>query len=403
MNALPKVNLFAEAEAPERDRILLLPGYLFFVESIPLAEDLSPEDTESLAVLTLEGMTPFPLEQLSWGYTVDKKTRHLLLFAAYQERLKAAGYPNLEPYRQAYPDFIALDNSGADAPQTHILSTPEGLTAASFEAGARFPSEVAALPPPPPPDEEAPENKEDAEAAPSPDFESLNADYDKARYPLGRSLEGPVEGRVNETGTLFFNAPQLESTMPASAIWTADLRPESYARKIRSERRRDQLLWRILTYAAGLTLALLLLEGFRFGSHLVIQNRNQQIEQRADEVNQLAARNELVNRLELRASGQLRPFTTLQVMNRTRPSSIYFTTIEAGEFNRFEVEGIASNPNEVNQYVQTLRNTGYFESVEQQNNRVVSGKVTFTLRLVIDELPATQTQVATNAPTPAQP
>ncbi len=400
MNALPKVNLFAEAEAPERDRILLLPGYLFFVESIPLAENLSLEDTASLAVLSLEGLTPFPLEQLSWGYAVDEKTRHLLLFAAYQERLKAAGFSKLEPFRQVYPDFLALENTSSSSPKTHILSTSEGLTAANFAAGARFPSDVAALPPPSPESDE--ENRDDRSATPPPDLESLTPGLDLEHFPLGQSLEGPLQGRFTESGSLLFSTPGHESSFPASALWTADLRSNDYAQKTRSARNRDRILWRVLTYAACFALALFLLEGFRFGTHFVIQHRNQKIEERATKVSQLAARNELVNRLELRASGRLRPFTALQVMNRTRPPSIYFTTIESGEFNRFEVEGIASNPNEVNQYVESLRNTGYFESVEQQNNRVVSGKVSFTLRLVISELPATQTQVAANPSTSSQ-
>lgn len=400
MSALPKVNLFAEHQDPDRDRILLVPGYLFFVESVPVPEALEETELESLAQLTLEGLTPFPLEQLTWGFVHDSTAQHLLIFAAYQERLKSAGFSSLENFRQVYPDFLALTNRSQSKPQSYLLVTHEGITAAQFPAGARFPIAIHSLP------RELPEEKieegQETEKTANPAIAKLQdeeeATFDSfldEEFPLKETLAQPLSVFSTDSGAVQFSvAGEAFSTLDDNNLWTGDLRPPEFAKRVRSQRRRDQILWKGLNWAALLVVIFLFLEGLRLAGAILVDQRLQKIERREDKAANLAGRNDLVNRLELRASGQLRPFATLSLMNRTRPENIYFTTVEASDFNRFRVEGIASNPNEVNRYAESLREMGYFESVLQQNNRVVSGQVTFTLDLLIEELPTAQTAVA---------
>lgn len=400
MSTLPNIKLFADNQDPERDRILLIPGYLFFVQSVSVEEELTAPDLASLAQLTLEGLTPFPLEQLVWGYAQDLVSRHLLIFAAYQERLKGAGYSNLERFRQVYPDFLVLTNESQTEPATYFHVTRDGVTAAQFPAGARFPLHLHSLPRDllegsEAPAEEAPEDTLTVEALHPEERQAFGDFLDEAAFPERDTLTQQVSAYPTDAGSVRFSLDgKTYSELKEENLWSADLRPSAFANRVRTQRRRDHFLWKWMNWAAILVLVFLCLEGLRLTGAVVVNQRLQKIENREEKVANLASRNELVNRLELRASGQLRPFSTLSVMNRTRPETLYFTTIEAGDINRFIVEGIASNPNEVNRYAESLREMGYFESVLQQNNRVVSGQVTFTLRLVIDEVPAAQTEVA---------
>jgi len=399
VSTLPKVNLFAQDQDPDRDRILLIPGYLFFVESVPVSDALEETELESLAQLTLEGLTPFPLEQLFWGYVHDSTAHHILIFAAYQERLKNAGLTSLENFRQVYPDFLALTNSSQSKPQSYILVSPEGVTAAKFPAGARFPSDIHSLPRDLP-EEELGEGEDEKSShsiireLQAEEEENLNS-YLGEEFPLRETISRPISASFTDSGSVQFSmAGETFSTLKENNLWSGDLRSTDFANQVRSRRRRDQILWKGLNWAALMVVLFLFLEGLRLAGAIVVDQRLQKIESREEKAANLAGRNDLVNRLELRASGQLRPFSTLSLMNRTRPETIYFTTVEASDFNRFRVEGIASNPNEVNRYAESLREMGYFESVLQQNNRVVSGQVTFTLDLFIQELPTAQTEVA---------
>jgi len=399
LKTLTKFNLFSEEHSSDAERVLLLPGYLFVVESIPLTGKLSHEELESLALLTLESITPFTIEQLHWGYVSDAGGNHLLLFAAYRERAGKAGYGTLENFRQVYPDFLCLSNTGNSQPATHILNGPEGWVAASFEPEARFPVHVAAIAHPVEDEGSSlPDEKSRDRLIP----EILFQDMDREKYPVGKTVEGNVRTRVVESGVIQFLAETGESVpLPPEQVWCADLRPLEFGEKIRKQRKRERILWKAVSFAAMAAIILLVLEGVHFAGERVNRIREDKIAAQAVKVAQLGSRNDLVNRLELRSTGRLRPFRTLEIMNRSRPETLYFTDIEAGDVNRFTIEGIASNPNEVNDYADSLRETDYFDSVIQQNRRVVSGQVNFTLQLVVNELPSNQaasTQEPESAP-----
>ena len=64
---LPSFN-FAPAEGEEPPGILKVPGHFFFCEYVEVPAELEADDLDDFAEMSLGGLSPFPPEQLAWGF-----------------------------------------------------------------------------------------------------------------------------------------------------------------------------------------------------------------------------------------------------------------------------------------------------------------------------------------------
>ena len=66
-----------------RDMTLRIPGEHFFCDTISLPSSVKPEKYQDFAeyVLNDSGLSPYPAEQLAWGFQVDDESRKLFIFA----------------------------------------------------------------------------------------------------------------------------------------------------------------------------------------------------------------------------------------------------------------------------------------------------------------------------------
>ncbi len=377
-----QIQVFAQEENPIREQVLLLPGYLFFTEMVEIPDGMQEDELEPLAELTLEGLTPFDLDQLHWGYAWDMGSGVLFVFAVYKERLRQEGYSNLDDYRQVYPDFLALDSSNQDHPQILIIEHPGSVTAAAFPKGSRIPVAISGLPLE---EDEVPEIVLD---------EIIN-ELDESQFDLGETIVAPIQSEVPYEGPIqFIHNQETKVILPDSLKWSADLRTTDFGKKMEGNRRRDKLLWKAMLVAAGITALLLVLEGLRIGGNIFLHFQEQTIEAQTPPVTQIQSRNTLVSRLEERATANLRPFQALRLLNQNRPPTIYFTSAEASIPNRVVIDGVARTANEVNSYTKLIEGSGYFESVRIRNQRSQSGQTTFTLDIIVGDLPAAGTEVS---------
>ena len=93
-----------------REITLLLPGEHFFCETLSIPGDLAPEDFIDfcLQALDLDSFSPFPPDQLAWGFHGCPKTRKILIFATPFVKLRQLGWQNLEYFRRVFPSFVSL-------------------------------------------------------------------------------------------------------------------------------------------------------------------------------------------------------------------------------------------------------------------------------------------------------
>ena len=86
-------------EPAPAEQVLVLPGHLFFIETIEVPIDLEAAEIPDFVELSLEGIAPFPIEQLNWGYLYSEDVPSILVYATHRDRLKNAGYTELPAYR----------------------------------------------------------------------------------------------------------------------------------------------------------------------------------------------------------------------------------------------------------------------------------------------------------------
>ena len=85
--------------------VLLARGDAFFVRRVALVEG---EPLEAQVTLALEGMAPFPPDQLYHGYLPAADGRSALVFAAFRRRFDALDTDLWETAALVTPDFVPL-------------------------------------------------------------------------------------------------------------------------------------------------------------------------------------------------------------------------------------------------------------------------------------------------------
>jgi hypothetical protein len=91
--------------APPPPPVVLARGDAFFVRRVALAEG---EPVEAQVTLALEGMAPFPPEQLYHGHLPAADGRSALVFAAFRRRFEAADTEAWTGAALVTPDFVSL-------------------------------------------------------------------------------------------------------------------------------------------------------------------------------------------------------------------------------------------------------------------------------------------------------
>ena len=66
-----------------REISLLIPGEHFFCECITFGEEIAEENLEGLAIqmLSHDNFSPYPVDQLAWGFFTCMESRKLIVFA----------------------------------------------------------------------------------------------------------------------------------------------------------------------------------------------------------------------------------------------------------------------------------------------------------------------------------
>ena len=94
----------------------------------------------------MDSFSPFPPDQLAWGFHGCPKTRKILIFATPFMKLRQLGWQNLEFFRRVFPSFVSLVGKEYERPSIVFLLHDETLTAASFEPGTTVPDAMYSLP-----------------------------------------------------------------------------------------------------------------------------------------------------------------------------------------------------------------------------------------------------------------
>ncbi len=346
-----------EPTEPAAERSLcLLPGHLFFIEGLELPEGLSEEEIPSFAELSVEANAPFPIEQLNWGYLCDREARRLLYFATHQDRLKQAGYQDLESHTWVLPDFLALYglNPGSG---THPFQSDLSQAEVSFGDSPTVPDAIEAQPP-------------ETDRTPTTErFELLHA-----------------EASEEEVVQFTLRAPDSEAEqtvqMEGGSLWAADVRPAEFKNSERRDRKLSHYFLQGFKYAACFVALLLIAEFILLSANLWLNTREGKVASQAGPVAKIQEQQALTVKLERVFENQLRPVAMLEVLNKLRPAkSIHFNETSTEENNQVTVEGEATTVNALNAYINQLKDSGQIELLAPPKTLTRSGKTTFSVEL----------------------
>lgn len=370
----------AEARTPE---VLLAPGGYFFSRLVSLPPEVTREEYANLAELTLEECSPFPIEQLAWGFLVDSERRELWLFAACRPRIGSSSMEDWDEAEHVFPAFLPLLLAHPQPPTRLLWESDDEILLLDFKEGARFPHRLR--------HKRLPEvDEDDAEA---PDVDGMVEDFLRAEGidPETATIYQLKETKVSDDRVISFviepkgGDPLPEVTLSdTEASWWADLRSEEFIEEEKKSRRWQNNLWSSLQWASWAAVVLILLVLLNIVGDMLIKRRAALIVAQGPGVEAILQNSDFLNDLRQFSQRPLRPFEVLGLTNIYRPyKDIEYTSVEIDTEDGIIIKGNANSANEANAFNDTLLKTDFFRNLRSvdtdRDSR--SGLTEFTYRM----------------------
>ena len=357
----------AEPESVPLPDVLVLPAEYFFIEKVEVPTALDPAELADFAELSMEAVSPFPLDQLRWGFLSNPDGQHLVIYAALKDRLKLAGHSALETYTWVLPDFATLHGARFPRDTEIFLEGERYTTSIRLPSGEGLPENIHSLsessdPPP--------------NTGQSIHLKLLTVELSEESIPTFKFEtlgEAPADGLWSP----------LEPD--EASLWNADIRPINFKTVERSARRTTSLVTRTMGYAAIFAILLVIFEGLLFAGEFWLGTRAAKIDEQSTRVRRVEDKQSLLNKLDQVAQNELRPIAMLTAANEVR-TALGKTGIEYDETiiessNRLTIEGKANTINELNGYTKSLRQSGKFQLVGDPKYITRDSKTSFTVTL----------------------
>ena len=367
-------------EPATSEKVLSLPAHLFFIERISIPPELDLSELDDFAELTIESISPFPLDQLYWGFLSAESCSSILLYAAHRERVKEVVSEPIEAYAWVVPEFAPLASTHFPETTEIIVASDSGSSLLHFAKGNGVPTHASSIACLPEEREEAIGRLRTEAPALSPEVPQILLEPTSA--VLGENQQPVFHFQATLSGDASTDESRLTKLSPTGTLlWRADVRDARFKKSEQSARRVSLYSLRTLSWAAIAALLLLIGELALLGTHLWLGAQQARIAEQQPLVATISEQQTLMFKLEQIERNDLRPIAILDALNNLRPNGIYFTkTVVEGE-NTVIIDGVSNNVNALNSYTDALQNSGSFELLEDPKTITRQGKTTFTLQL----------------------
>jgi len=348
-----------------------LPAERFFVRVVPLSAESEPEPQVELA---LEGLAPFPLPQLFWGFLLAPDKASALVYAAHRRRFTPDEIKAWQQAALVVPSFLALAGRPAAVPALVVhASGPQLAGVAWRHAADPFPAAVMVRGYP------ADATSEERQAF----ARDLATRAGLAAVPA-RFVDGQPEITVSGDALHFHlggvNGPKL--AVSRSQIDFLDVRDREFLADRREQMHRGNLLWRTLLAGLATAAVACALEILAQSLHFRTRAAQEKIEAQKPTVDRLETANTLAARVDELASQRLLPFEMLVVLNDKRPGSVQFVRTTTQGANTIEVEAQTANAGDVTNFEQALNGTEGIAQVKTRDIRARDGLTSFVITVV---------------------
>jgi len=366
---------------------------------------MQPSELDGFAGVTLEGLSPLPIDQLSWGYLANEKSRHLLIFGAFQDRLVA---DNLAPDTSFYhvlPSFYAAAPMDGAAHWVFLWEAGQ-VAAIHYNAGEIIPARV-----------EMEKLKEDTVAEAFAGRENLlkRLGTHARNEATAGLLAQPDATRLTRDRLKFsfahYTSPDAEPTRMTSAMpdnaemrWTADLRGSLFRASEQKNRRTLMQTTKVLQVAGVFAVLLLIAQIAVFGGRIWVGKMDTQIKAQMAPVAKVDQQVALLSKISLFTDHQLHPFEMLGLIEQFRPKQVYYSKSKFYDNNKLSVSDARSTDSAALQkFLDALQNSGLVVVDTANLHETVAGlnSMRFQLNLTYNSVPEAQTVLP--APKPLGP
>jgi hypothetical protein len=315
-----------------------LPGSHFFTERLAVPQGIKSKDLEDFILTQLDTHAPFPTEQLAFGMLVDSDRQEVFYYACLNSLLLNEDSSITESAPQL-PGFFPFLSQRTEKPCIVAAINEAQLSLLVFDQAGAFPAEVHSV--------ELPLTR------PSEDFiRHAIADLLRDLPWIQLPVEGPVKtlkstqmdwrGRLHVEWDV--SVGETESQMiPLAMLSKADLRERgTKQREANRSRIASGAWWASLGCSAGL-LALIPLALLSSIWATSVKQRSAQVSAQAPRVAAIESKSRNLEVFENGSAARLQPLSMLELINRKRPDSLYFTQVKAYEGCRIQVEGMTES------------------------------------------------------------
>jgi hypothetical protein len=351
-----------ERRAVRSEYVYIVPSDLCFMSTCPLPEGkVNYSAIENVAALSLESSSPFPLNEIFWGYCVDTHTSTIHIFSALKSRLKAI-YPMVTSAAYIFPDFLlaVIDPSIVVAilkyqnQATIFEKTAAGINFIPIATPGEKESSLPIL--------------ELIDVTPIAEFGLVLRSTRREN-----ASDRPMEHSHN-------------CSFSNQAIMAANMQNQD----LKKAQKQSKIIAGATLYMAILT-AVLILVGtcsfFQLRWLTLCENRfSRTLVFKEEQVKQIQQKEDRTHELDLFSNKKHAYFRGLNKINELRPDSILFNSVYASEGENFEIKGHAQNLAELNKFEKILNESSLFKVVRIADKNNQDDRINFSLFLTFEKL-----------------
>ena len=353
---------------PVMKKAVLLPDHAFFVRVMPLAPETPPAGIPAQVELALEGLSPFPVAQLCYGYFCPPGAGRMLVYAAYRRHFTVDDAAQWADADAVLPAFAAWLGLAPAVPTALLVTGADFVTALGWDGHDAVPAVVAIHP-------VAPDALPGERAALQ---EKLAAQFKHLPPPVAVAVPAGTGSRAGDEG-LEFTDGKLTSRLTTAQLDTLDVRDKAALAARRRDRARNLHLWRaFLGCAAAVGLAAVLQLGLK-GGRLWLDSRAALAAAQAPAVQDIETKHNLANHIEELSTRRLMPVRMLEIVNEKRPRTIQFLRVATKGLYVLEIEGQTNATPDVFNYQAALKELPACALVELGQTVDRGGITRFTL------------------------
>lgn len=352
-------------------QVVILPDEAFFVRNVPIVRGPDAAQVTNQLELAIEGLSPFPLAQLYYGFLVRPDADHGLVFAAYRRRFSAEETDAWTTAELVVPRFALCLGAPPPPPgTTWLLPVEAALTALYFGDGTGVPTVVRTEPVPA---EATEEERTRVRESLLRELPGSRAVTDIPRAEVRPAPAGEPEFQIDLGG--------MESVLSVEQGERLDIRDKAELAARRSARARDRWLWRSLLAGAAVLALCAAGELALMGAQAWQSVRLAQIAQQTPIVAEITTAHTLATRVGELSSRRLRPFEMIARVDGPRPDSVQFLSTTTSGLYTLEVEAQTNPASDLDQYRSAIEALPGTVDVDLDVHGTRNNVTTFRLRV----------------------